>query len=298
MVDKIKITEGSLYIKEDVDITIIIISINCDYNLIDNISSIIQHKNYFRVQIIVVNTGKLGVKDTILELSDHVLIIENENIKFVGYARNIGIRESKSDIISFLASDCRITENWIKIRLDLHKKQRIVSSSLRPVLTNSKFKNYIAYGNYIVTHFYRIPEITPHRAAKFGLSYHKNIFYQFGLFDENTRVGEDTILNNKISKHEQIKWNPEVITLHKYPYCIFESINEQFRRGQRETRYIIKYENINILSFFSRQIYDYLYIIYHVLFTIKNKSISKSFLLIISLIFFRLLGNLFFYEKY
>ncbi|MCH4247891.1 MAG: glycosyltransferase [Acinetobacter populi] len=295
--NEIKITEGNLYITRNVDITIIVISIDSDHNLVESISSIIQNKSNFNVQIIIVNTGKPGVKNVISGLSDHVLIIENEQKKFVGYARNIGIKESKAEIISFLASDCRITQHWIKNRLDLHKKQRVVSSSLRPVLTNNRFQNLITWGSYIVTHFYRIPEITYHKAAKFGLSYHRSIFDQFGLFDESARVGEDTILNNKISSIESIKWNPEVITLHTYPYSLMESILDQFRRGQRESRYICRYEDISIFYFFIKQIYDYSYLIYHALFKIKNRNISRAILIVVFLIFFRLLGNLFFYEK-
>ncbi|WP_245444882.1 hypothetical protein [Pseudaminobacter soli (ex Li et al. 2025)] len=71
----------------------------------------------------------------------------------------------------------------------------------------------------------------------FGLSYRRELFDMFGSFDEQIRVGEDTLLNEKIERVERPVWNPQIVTLHRYPAALRPALIDQFHRGRRLVRF-------------------------------------------------------------
>ena len=69
-------------------------------------------------EIIVINDASKDNTKNILEKYSSVKIIENENNKGLGYCRNIGIKNSKNNIVASIDADVVLDKFWLEILLN------------------------------------------------------------------------------------------------------------------------------------------------------------------------------------
>jgi hypothetical protein len=67
----------------------------------------------------------------------------------------------------------------------------------------------------------------------FGLSYARELFERFGLFQEDMRTGEDEEFNDRFIEVVPISWAPDVRTAHRHPTRLPALVLDQYRRGLR-----------------------------------------------------------------
>lgn len=238
----VTIRTGGLSVR-DSDICVIVMSVHSDPSTACAVQSILDQN--VPVEIIVVNTGE-GSLANIMDkgLLDRVTLIETPSQQYAGGARNLGIRHSSAPIVSFLAADCAAGPEWINRRLSAHRAgNKTVASALRP--TADRFGNIsvASWISYIFIHFHRMPESNSPASAMFGLSYDRGVFHTIGLFDEQVRVSEDHLFNQLCAKVSVPYWDPKVITLHKYPGTIRESLLDQLHRGRRAAKFMNRNAN-------------------------------------------------------
>jgi hypothetical protein len=220
-----KIIRG-LRVPQNPEISIIVMAVDSDPSAISALASI-QGQN---IEKILVNTGEGTLSDKI-GANDFVLV-EDFSKRLPGGTRNLGIKESRAKIISFLAADCLVDRDTLDKRIIAHDKgYKLVSSALRPS-SNSLF----SWASYIYVHKKRMPEFQKGKGSLFGVSYCRTVFDELGYFDEEMRVSEDTHFNNRCS-HLTYLQSKDIITYHNYPETLRASIADASIRAVREMRH-------------------------------------------------------------
>lgn len=275
------------------EICVIVMSTDSDARSVAAAQSVLDDAP--NVEVAIVNTGKGSLKKNIQSIENQVILVETNYRQYAGGTRNIGINVTHAPIVAFLAADCKVTKNWVKIRIDAHKSHRSVASALIPMPHKNK-KNTSSWASCIVTHGLRLPECSAEKASLHGLSYDRKIFEEVGLFDETTRVGEDTILNQEIAKRiSPPLWCPKIVTMHQYPISPLEAAIDQFSRGRRESNFQTKLKGIGLTTFVAKNLKRRMSMILRMSGDreVKRKYSSLIFLFSAILTLFRCLGNLF-----
>jgi hypothetical protein len=182
-----------------------------------------------QTEIVVVNTGGGDAQHVLGDLLERVRLIEVEERRFVGAARNIGIDASKAPIIAFLAADCRAHQGWISARLAHHRNGAQAVAS--PVIAESPVTSAARASN-ILQHARRQPTTPASDALRFGLSYDRNLLDIVGYFSPGMRTGEDSNFNARVAEICNIDWAPEVLTTHRYPTTTIRFLRDCWKRGQ------------------------------------------------------------------
>lgn len=213
-------------IPQSPQLTVIVMSVDSDLKAVDALASI----DTTGIEKILVNTGSGSLGDYINQ--DDVLLIESPQKQYPGGTRNIGILHSTAPIISFLAADCLISPGSLEKRIEAHRRGfALVSSSLRP-----SSDAWASWACYIYLHRHRMPEHCRGSGSSFGLSYNRNLFQKYGLFDETMRVAEDAAFNQLCNK-EPSYISRDILTFHKYPETLRDAMRDISQRAIREAKH-------------------------------------------------------------
>jgi glycosyltransferase involved in cell wall biosynthesis/GT2 family glycosyltransferase len=93
----------------------------CTYNrgkYLDRCIQSLRRQSYQRTEIIIVNGPSTDETDTILQQYDHVVIIRQQQLNGLSYARNLGIKAAKGEIIAFIDDDAVADENWLRFLVE------------------------------------------------------------------------------------------------------------------------------------------------------------------------------------
>lgn len=213
-----------ILVPENTKIAVIVMSLNSDPNTRAAVKSVIAPN----VETIVVNTGSGTLAHDLSDLLDHIVLIECQARKMPGGTRNLGIVNSSSPIVSFLAADCLAAPGSLSQRVQAHQLGNdLVSSSLRP-----SSNSLVAWACYSLIHNRRMPERRTRSGGMYGLSYSRKIFQEIGLFNEEMRVAEDSEFNEKCEAYKSL-WANSIITYHCYPETIKSALHDVYRRARR-----------------------------------------------------------------
>ena len=219
-------------------IAVIIMSTGSDPYAIEAVESVLAQD--VAAEIAVVNTGEGSLGAPLGKLGEHVILIETPHRQFAGGTRNIGIRYTTAPIVAFLAADCLLTPGWLRRQLEWHEGEGAcvaVASALRPAPSINGYVPLIGWTCCAFFHFGRMPETEPVKATRFGLTYQRHLFTQYGLFDEQVRVAEDTLFNERLLSEHSPYWDPRIVTLHRYPETFVEALLDAFHRAGRHVHY-------------------------------------------------------------
>jgi len=156
-------------------------------------------------EIIVVNdfspeTEKI---ESILKNHPKVKYIKNQKNYGLAKTRNVGIRNSESDIITFLDADDEIHPQKIELQLSVYRENLAVSCSVDRVNlneTHSNFKNY----NTVIKKRYSKSHLLIFRnvITGSGIMISKKNLLKLGGYDKNLRSSEDWDLWLRIMDHK------------------------------------------------------------------------------------------------
>jgi glycosyltransferase involved in cell wall biosynthesis len=180
-------------------------------------------------EIVVVNTGGGDAQTTLGDLVERVRLIEVEERRFVGVARNIGIDASCAPIVAFLAADCRARPGWISARLARHQGGAHAVAS--PVIAEPPVTSVVRASN-VMQHARRHPATPESEALRYGLSYDRSLLHHVGYFSPGMRTGEDSNYNARVAEMCEIAWAPEILTTHRYPTNIVAFLQDCWKRGR------------------------------------------------------------------
>jgi glycosyltransferase involved in cell wall biosynthesis len=182
------------------------------------------------VELVVVNSGGGDVASAVGPLGARVVSVPER--LYAGGARNVGIAATRARYVSFLAADCRAEAGWVDQRLSLHRSgSRAVASSV----TNANPGSAASWASYVLVFGRRLPQLDDRQALRYGVSYDRTLFEEYGTFREDLRVGEDTELHARWAGRVPIDWAPRVRTAHLHPPTLRALAADQFARGARSS---------------------------------------------------------------
>ncbi len=100
-------------------------------------------------------------------------------------------------------------------------------------IVNSHPRNLVACAGYIGMFMRRLPGLPEHLAIRFGASFDRKLFEEFGQFNESIQTCEDTEFLKRLPHDLQPVWEPEVQTVHLNETRLTRLIADQFQRGVR-----------------------------------------------------------------
>lgn len=187
------------------------------------------------LEIVVVNSGGGQVSTLLSGAGVKAPVIEVSRRLFVGAARNVGIAATRAPFVAFLADDCLASPGWAAARMQRHLAgDRAVASAM----VNSHPRNLIACAAHLVMFMRRLPGLPADRALRYGVSFDRRLFDEYGLFDETMPVAEDTEFLGRLPQELQPVWEPGVQTVHRNETRLFGLLADQYRRGYRRGDYL------------------------------------------------------------
>jgi thioredoxin-like negative regulator of GroEL len=211
---------------------VVVIGFRSQPSLVEAVRSLLEQDE--PAEIVVVNTGGGDAASLLAPYSAQIRLIEIEEPRYAGAARNIGIDASMAPYVAFLEGDCRARPGWIRVRLAAHEKgARAVASAIVP----SDFADDLALSAHLCLFGARSPQVPPNQALRYGTSYDRQIFAEFGYFNPTLRIGEDSDLARRLGKQVHPSWDPRVQTEHGSPASRLRFCVEMIGRGRRAARY-------------------------------------------------------------
>ena len=212
------------------NVSIIIITKNREKLLKRTIKSLKNQDYDGKYEIIVVDSsGKTTPLEGVKYIYD-----KNANIPT---ARNIGIKNSKYDLVSFIDDDCIASRNWLNELVKSIDKNAGVGSAVFPTKTNKigKAVSFIGFpgGGLSRYHNSKGKLLKIKRISTCGCLFKKNIIQKVGFFNENYVYGdEDSELSDRIISHgHNLIYSPKSIVYHKPREDLKSIFKWFFRRG-------------------------------------------------------------------
>lgn len=213
-------------IAADSKIATVVISVGAPTELRGAVASLCEQD--VDTEIVVVNTGGGDAQTTLGDMVERVRLIEVEERRFVGAARNIGIDASCAPIVAFLAADCRARPGWISARVTRHQGGAQAVAS--PVIAESPVTS-VGRASNVMQHARRQPTTPESEALRYGASYKRSLLHHVGYFSPGMRTGEDSNYNARVAEICEIAWAPEVLTTHRYPTKFIAFLQDCWKRG-------------------------------------------------------------------
>jgi len=244
----------NLYIKEkhkktkkidDIYLSIIIVSYNTNMDLLLCIKSITEQL-IPKAEIIVIDNGYNDlVYNRLLEYPINYIKLKNN--MGVCFGRNVGITESKGEILAFLDDDCLVDNNFINNALSIFKNRSIYG--LRGKI---KFKTKTIY-NLLQNHYDLGNSIFPYFINVEGVCIvRKQALIEVGGWNENIWGHEGAELSyrlvNKFGRDGLI-YHPDIIIYHDFANSLRKLIKKDIRHQKvyqllkKDHNYIFNFTN-------------------------------------------------------
>ena len=182
------------------------------------------------LEIAVVNSGGGDAAAVLGDLASGLRVINRAERLLPGAARNLGIAATRAPFVAFLAADCVAAEEWARARLDRHLAGTpAVACALLP----HRPWNLFAWASHIALFVRRLPGTPEGETLRYGASFARPLFDQYGLFREDLRIGEDTEFIARLPERLRPVWTPGVVTMHATPTTPGRMLRDQLERGRR-----------------------------------------------------------------
>ncbi len=161
-----------------------------DYELLKLLASLLSQNQEFIGEIIVIDNGISISQNTKKLMSEKSVLFIGEPIIGLSRARNVGIREAKYEIISFLDDDVVVDSMWSTSIIHAFKNNEIlcVGGAIIDQHFDKNRPNWLTpyFSKFL---FNRIPpksnfQKSPYYAIGANMSFKRRIFEDFGLFEE------------------------------------------------------------------------------------------------------------------
>lgn len=212
---------------------VIVIGYRAPAQIVEAVTSLLDQNA--PLEIMVVNSGGGEVLALLTGAGVKVPVIEVGRRLFVGAARNLGIAATKAPFVAFLADDCLACSGWAEARMQRHLAgDRAVASAM----VNSHPRNLIACAAHLIMFMRRLPGLPSDRALRYGVSFDRRLFDEYGLFDETMPAAENTEFLGRLPQELQPVWEPKVQTVHRNETRLSRLLADQYRRGCRRGDYL------------------------------------------------------------
>jgi glycosyltransferase involved in cell wall biosynthesis len=188
-------------------------------------------------EVIVMESGNDQEVKQLINSKPNVILISSNSLMYPGKARNLGVLNSKSNLLAFTDADCVSSPNWlIKIFSFLKDGNEIV---IGPIINLYPFHPIASVDNLL-----QFPDFQKHRpsnnishfpACNLGIT--KELFIKTGGFPEQVETGEDVKFSESAIRicKSKIIFNTQIVVYHsgRKNFTEFMKHNESlgFHRG-------------------------------------------------------------------
>lgn len=209
------------------DLAVVVIGFQSQTGLRNAVRSLLEQEE--KAEIVVINSGGRDVRTLLAPYSEHLRIINIQQPLYAGAARNVGIDASAAPYVAFLAGDCIARPGWARTRLARHRSgSRAVASAI----VHGDDSN-LAMAAHTVLFGARSPGVPPQQALRYGASFDRQVFREFGYFNPALRISEDTEFARRVGRNIHPTWEPAVQTEHAGPRNRWRFALEMYGRGKR-----------------------------------------------------------------
>lgn len=194
----------------------IVISRNDEATIEKTIRSIVTQNVNAPVEVIVVNSGTDRTANVVRERFPGVRVIKLEKPALPGEARNAGVLAARGEYVSFPGSHTELPPGSLAARIQAHRLgyAMITGSILNGTRTSS------GWASYFLDHSDALPSRPSGELSKppMHCSYNRKILLGSGLFPEDMRAGEDTVVNTRLWREGHRAYRANQVTLiHRSP---------------------------------------------------------------------------------
>lgn len=191
-------------------VDIIIPAYNPGKDLVDAVKSCFnQSFKDFNI-IIVDDNSDVNIKRLVWDFPDITLLKTPKNIGPAG-ARNFGIKNSKSEVISFLDSDDIMHKDKLKLSLPFlsdSSEYGMVCGNYRVIVNRKTLKPPFYKRSFKIDHRMLLRQ---NFVASGSVSLKRSVIEDVGLFDESLWIAEDYDLWLRVSERYRIKYLHDVL---------------------------------------------------------------------------------------
>lgn len=155
-----------------------------------------------------------------------------------GTARNMGLERSKGDLIAFIDSDCVAAPDWLNRIVTAHNSEyKVVGGSVR---NGNRENDMVAWAGYLAEFREFLPGKPKTEVSHIptcNISYKKEIFEKYGVFEGIYYPQEDLVFNYNLRKNGvRILSDSSITVNHNHRSSIKSFINHQIKIGTVTSR--------------------------------------------------------------
>jgi glycosyltransferase involved in cell wall biosynthesis len=174
----------------------IIISQNNGATIACTVASVVTQDCPKPFEVILVDSGADETPETIKSRFPGVVVLSLHHPVLPGKARNEGLKIARGEYVSFPGSHVELLPGSLAARMTAHEKgyAMVTGAILNGTDTPA------GWASYFIDHSFSLPgrPSGPSNVAPNSCSYDRRVLIQSGLFPEDWRAGEDTIVNQRL----------------------------------------------------------------------------------------------------
>jgi glycosyltransferase involved in cell wall biosynthesis len=171
----------------------IVISQNNASTILRTIRSIVAQECPDPIEIILVDSGSDGTVEIVKAVFPSITVVKLQQAVLPGRARNEGLKLARGDYVSFPGSHVELLPGSLAVRIAAHKRGYAMVTGAISNGTDTPS----GWASYFIDHAPSLPERPsgPLKLPPNSCSYERRILIESGLFPEDRRAGEDTVVN-------------------------------------------------------------------------------------------------------
>ena len=226
-------------------LSVVIASHNAEQTIQGCLSSLQSQQTDADFEIIVVDSSSDRTAQRVQEGFPEARLYHFAHRKFCGDARNVGVRESRGDIIALTDADCTVVGTWVDEILRAHRSPHL---AIGGAIANAEPSGLVGWAAYFCEFSRWMPGSEPRSLddiAGANMSYKKKAFDTYGSFIEGTYCS-DSDFHWRLGRDGHLLWFvPRIVVSHHSIDSLRALVRHEFEHGACFARVRIEAERFS-----------------------------------------------------